>query len=433
MNFGTCRHSQYLLRSSLRTACDRSLLTAPDLLVEAVPKKILEIMNVEGLTRENVASHLQKYRLYLKRVSGVTSVAPRSKSSAQPQPASATPTSDPGTSGAAAVAVAAGASFPNPTLMNPVAAMMNTAAGLNPLLSAMGPLNAGLIPNMQTPLAGLMPGLSQAQGMGMGLPGLPPQLGLPPLPMGLPQMGFMQGMSMPLPGLPGMGLLPSVQGSQQAPVQPPPQPLPHAHPQQPHVPPLSQLPPGQQQQQQPQASSAGNPQAQPSPSGMQQQQQQPISQQRTPLGLVMEPAGIGSTTGHKAVVPAQKQEADAPLVDAFGASVMPFSSIPLPTAPHVSPLSMPQAPPALVATSASMQACVGSHAATLGVLDGGMDNEELAAAFNELYHGEGGLEGLGMASSAADGKAGAAPAGVSLGPPSEAAAMDDFFNFFLKN
>ncbi|CAN6177538.1 unnamed protein product [Urochloa humidicola] len=35
----------------------------------AVPKKILEIMNVEGLTRENVASHLQKYRIYLRKVS----------------------------------------------------------------------------------------------------------------------------------------------------------------------------------------------------------------------------------------------------------------------------------------------------------------------------------------------------------------------------
>ncbi|KAH7437555.1 hypothetical protein KP509_05G078100 [Ceratopteris richardii] len=33
----------------------------------AVPKTIMQLMNVDGLTRENVASHLQKYRLYLKR------------------------------------------------------------------------------------------------------------------------------------------------------------------------------------------------------------------------------------------------------------------------------------------------------------------------------------------------------------------------------
>ncbi|KAL9676305.1 hypothetical protein QQ045_004519 [Rhodiola kirilowii] len=34
----------------------------------AVPKTILLMMSVDGLTRENVASHLQKYRLYLKRM-----------------------------------------------------------------------------------------------------------------------------------------------------------------------------------------------------------------------------------------------------------------------------------------------------------------------------------------------------------------------------
>lgn len=45
-------------------------------LKNAVPKTIMLLMNVEGLTRENVASHLQKYRLYLKRMQGLSSDGP---------------------------------------------------------------------------------------------------------------------------------------------------------------------------------------------------------------------------------------------------------------------------------------------------------------------------------------------------------------------
>ncbi|KAF5470520.1 hypothetical protein F2P56_011027 [Juglans regia] len=44
----------------------------------AVPKTIMQLMNVEGLTRENVASHLQKYRLYLKRMHGLSIEGPSS-------------------------------------------------------------------------------------------------------------------------------------------------------------------------------------------------------------------------------------------------------------------------------------------------------------------------------------------------------------------
>ncbi|KAJ8439858.1 hypothetical protein Cgig2_003924 [Carnegiea gigantea] len=46
----------------------------------AVPKTIMQLMNVDGLTRENVASHLQKYRLYLKRMQGVSFDGPANSS-----------------------------------------------------------------------------------------------------------------------------------------------------------------------------------------------------------------------------------------------------------------------------------------------------------------------------------------------------------------
>ncbi|KAL6289655.1 hypothetical protein ACE6H2_007165 [Prunus campanulata] len=44
-------------------------------LEKAVPKRILEVMNVEGLTRANIASHLQKYRMFLRKVAGRIAVS----------------------------------------------------------------------------------------------------------------------------------------------------------------------------------------------------------------------------------------------------------------------------------------------------------------------------------------------------------------------
>ncbi|XP_042970770.1 two-component response regulator ORR21-like isoform X2 [Carya illinoinensis] len=49
-------------------------------LEKAVPKSILQFMNVPGITRENVASHLQKYRIFLKRVADKGAVPSRALS-----------------------------------------------------------------------------------------------------------------------------------------------------------------------------------------------------------------------------------------------------------------------------------------------------------------------------------------------------------------
>ncbi|KAL2320616.1 hypothetical protein Fmac_029585 [Flemingia macrophylla] len=56
----------------------------------AVPKTIMQLMSVDGLTRENVASHLQKYRLYLKRMQGISAAGP-AVSAADPPPTTSLP------------------------------------------------------------------------------------------------------------------------------------------------------------------------------------------------------------------------------------------------------------------------------------------------------------------------------------------------------
>lgn len=72
-----CKHgtpSRHDLRLSVRIRVS-ALLCDGQGVKHAVPKTILQLMNVEGMTRENVASHLQKYRLYLKRLAGYPSAA----------------------------------------------------------------------------------------------------------------------------------------------------------------------------------------------------------------------------------------------------------------------------------------------------------------------------------------------------------------------
>jgi SHAQKYF class myb-like DNA-binding protein len=85
----------------------------------AVPKTILQLMNVEGMTRENVASHLQKYRLYLKRLAGVPPNAPLPVDIMQRAQPYRYPGAPAGTSGVMAAGGGAGAGAFMPTVGTP--------------------------------------------------------------------------------------------------------------------------------------------------------------------------------------------------------------------------------------------------------------------------------------------------------------------------
>ncbi|KAG1663758.1 hypothetical protein FOA52_011809 [Chlamydomonas sp. UWO 241] len=181
---------------------------------KAVPKKILEIMEVDGLTRENVASHLQKYRLYLKRVQGVTAdtgAAPSrmpglvdsrgsgggSMSSGAAARGAASPSVDDQPGGAAA---AAGGASSGPSMHGGAAAAPALVAGAFPTPQVRA---AALMANPGQPGGGVgSPPGAGGYNMGGGLGHIP---GMPHPSM----MGYAPGMHHPMSGLgmpPGMGM-----------------------------------------------------------------------------------------------------------------------------------------------------------------------------------------------------------------------------------
>ena len=142
---------------------------------EAVPKRILDLLDVEGLTRENVASHLQKYRLYLKRVQGINKASGKSAAKSKPPDAASGPP----------------ASTPPPPMMAPPSmGMMGQVRVFVTIRDTctqqvchqavmMGMPPEGAMPPYMTPM-GMIPGMAgPMMPPGMAMAG--PMMGMPPM------------------------------------------------------------------------------------------------------------------------------------------------------------------------------------------------------------------------------------------------------------
>jgi SHAQKYF class myb-like DNA-binding protein len=177
----------------------------------AVPITILQLMNVEGMTRENVASHLQKYRLHLKRLAGVApnaTIPPEMLPQVQAQ------------------AHAQHQQQLQQVSLNPQgrAALVSHPGGQ--LLQTSAPQSTQVAAPAQQ--AQLMPEQQQHQGMlaaqGLQFVGIPQAGGAPPMmlhPGGAPAMQQWQGMPLAITSLQGAAAAAAAgAGGQQAP--PPP-------------------------------------------------------------------------------------------------------------------------------------------------------------------------------------------------------------------
>lgn len=172
---------------------------------EAVPKKILELMMVDGLTRENVASHLQKYRLYLKRVQGVDGSGNHHGHQPAPNPKSSSKTNNAGVMQAVQQQ-----QDPQQLQQQP---SMDMQQQPQPQQQQAGPAAPAQQQQQQQPpqqqqMPGVVPGMGAGSSLGMMGPFGPqsmPAMAMNPMAAINPMASMMAGLGqMAMPGMPGM-------------------------------------------------------------------------------------------------------------------------------------------------------------------------------------------------------------------------------------